>query len=307
MPIKDLIEQLSNIRDTDSLNNFHRWFWQWWHPKSKTMASELNAKLMFRGDQVIQSDVGYLCVGRPTDIVLLSMNPGYDQENNEKEMDSKKEVESYLNFVENYFAEYPEIVKKKGRFWSNAIGFAARIGGSSGDPKGNNWKYAAGINKPENWRSIAGWELFPFHSTSDGFSQHLSKALMGPYPSDSPESVVLWLAQASVQALFRTAPKEIIVASQQGVSLVYQALRDPKYLEDLKVDAVEWQEPFLAMGKKGAKKTPRVSCSTVVLKHQSKKETIVHLIPRQLFSNFGSNGIDRTALIEQIQNSKLSL
>jgi hypothetical protein len=307
MKIENLEKQLDTIHDKDSLNDFHRWFWNWWYPKSKSIAAELNAQLMFRDKQVIQSDVGYLCVGKPTDIVLLSMNPGYHQDKNKLEMKAKKDFVSYLNFVENYFEEYPKVVKHKGRFWSNAIGFAARVGGLQSDPKGNNWDYAAGKSNHPGWRSIAGWELFPFHSENDGFSNHLSKALMYPYPSNSPEDLVLRLAKASVYALFRTAPKEIIVASQQGVALVYQALQSPKIREQLKLQTVDWGEPFLAatVEKESNKiNPPRVPCSTVVLKHRSKKITIIHLIPRQLFSNFGSNGIDRSKIIQKLSSIK---
>ena len=289
--IEQLTHQLEQIHDLDSLRAFHIWFWRQWQSNT-AYANKLNEQLSLEGEVAIRNDQGYLCVGRPDTLVLLSMNPGFNEKTSARESEQKAELNAYLNLIDNYFEVWPDKVGGSGRWWSNAIGFLARLGGLSDDPEGNNWNYAAGTTEQGNpsWRRIAGWELFPFHSTSDGFSKLLERGLMFPFEADSPESIVTRWAKASFRALLRTAPEEILVASKLGVALAWQVLNANESSDF----SVEWQS-----------KTPfgSIPCATGKLQHKSGGQTQLYLVSRQLFSNWGAQGVDRGELIKHLRNS----
>jgi hypothetical protein len=206
LELDHLTKELGKIANQEGIRNLHRWFHsneRWW--------VKLNHQLGLEGEPTeIQCDLPCLAVGSLRDLVVVGANPGFDANRNGKEeSECRKSVNHYIGFMECFFDKYPAIIGGYSKWWSRAIPYLALLSRNRtldvlGAGDRDLWDYA------HRSGNLGGWDLFPFHSTSDGLT---SKIFNPQFPG------ILEFAIASLKCIARIKPRILFISSQQGYVL----------------------------------------------------------------------------------------
>jgi hypothetical protein len=203
----------------------YRWFWQ--SKKAiKSTANEINKVLKLDGKYEIKPDLPCLAVGSVIRLLVLSVNPGWKEDLNSKEDKyCQKTEEQYIDLMLNIFEKGPDVWKQRIRWWGKPFWFVRLLN--------DGVKRFGNANSSEaKWRSahksklIGGWELFPFHSESDGISSHIRDC--NPDVYRLRESV-----EESVRAAIRMSPEVLLIASPVGTQIVHRLFPDKWFCEEL--------------------------------------------------------------------------
>jgi hypothetical protein len=209
-------KQLSSIHSDDDLAKLYRWFWD---SKEiiKATAGEINKSLKLTGKYEIKSDLPCLSVGSTKGLLVLCANPGWKEELSPlEEACCQRSPEEYIDLMSSFFERHPDVVGKRVPWWSKPFWFVRLL--KSGLERFGNAK-----SSEEKWhlahtsKLIGGWELFPFHSESDGISDHIC--------SDKHDDK--WLrvcAEESVRAAIRMSPEVLLIASKVGSQIIHRLL-----------------------------------------------------------------------------------
>jgi hypothetical protein len=213
-------QALRIVKNRASLSAWHREFVPAWTSRAREFAAEANTTYGLGPPQTLRPEVGYLAVesasrgasrSRPT-YVLVSVNPGWDTQTSKREQALKGcplrgpyDVEQYERFRRAYFPEWRERVgaptsPRKGLWWSNALAFLHAVAGV--EPMRAPWQGHPDVD-------VIGWELWPFHSASDG----LSHASASSWPLQR-------FAGESLRAALRVPSAGVVVASPVGFELL---------------------------------------------------------------------------------------
>ena len=243
------------VNSAADLKSLHCWFWAKKDDWIKEI-EDVNKELGLTGDCELKPDLPCISIGSTEGLLILSANPGWDCSSNKTENDYCREsCLQYCSFMEGFFHYYPIVLKRKNRWWSKPMSFMQLL------PTGREGFRQNGSSS-EKWanahlsKQIGGWELFPFHSKSDGVTP-LALSKHGPQ----------WLKdcmQESLLAAFRLSPKVMLVASKTGCALTRNLLSS----------SVQWCERQLGSGNK---KTSLYYCKNLTF-------TEIIAIPHQIFS-----------------------
>ena len=249
--IEEYISKLRMLSDENDVKLLYRWFWDHQVEVART-ARLINLELELTGEIELQPDLPCFVIGGMKGLLILSANPGWDQELNAlEEAYCRRSPETYLDLMLNFFRTHPVVVGKRIRWWTSALSMVqllcnweSRFGVHSGSAK---WERA------HSTELIGGWELFPFHSSKDGLSGRITE--------------VDWLkacALESVRACIRLQPEILFVASRQGFEL----------LRELLLPHEPWQDGYVGTG----------SLRTRVAYFKQSNGTEVIGISRQIFA-----------------------
>jgi len=250
--IAEYQKKLSAIRSEEDLAQLYRWFWNS-KEKIRAAAKEINESLNLAGKYEIKPDLPCLSVGSTKGLLLLCANPAWKEKLSPlEETHCQQSPEDYIDLMFNYFGKHPKVVGRRVRWWSNTFGFVRLL------PNGLE-RFGIARNSAEKWqlahtsKLIGGWELFPFHSESDGFSPRIL--------SEKPDEK--WLrdcAKESVLAAIKMSPEVLLIASKVGSQIVHRLLPDAKW------------------------RTQRVGSTKIELSYCRLNKTEVFTIPYQIFS-----------------------
>jgi hypothetical protein len=220
--IRDLIEKIQNVQSEVDLREMYRWLFTKQHDVADA-AAEINNSFNLRGDFELKPDLLCLNVGASSGMVVLAANPGWSMEDNAREdAFCRSSVENYEDLIFNFFDTHPKVVGRRVRWWSGPINFSRELmpdycqnSNASAEQK---WH---AVNKS---KTLGGWELFPWHSISDGISPQIKKK---PWLHE--------FCKESILALIRLQPKIILVASKEGYDLIRWDLLDSVPWSDSKI------------------------------------------------------------------------
>lgn len=209
--IEEYLHRLQKVERDEQVVELYRWFWER-KDEVRTTSTHINMLLSLQGDSRLQPDLPCLTVGSTSGLLILSANPGWDRKTNAKEdAYCRKSEEHYIDLMRNFFGLYPSVVDKRIRWWSGPFWFVRLL-------KGGVERFGAASSSEEKWRRayesrlVGGWELFPFHSHSDGITQHSSK--------------INWLCactKESISAAIRLEPEVLFIASKAGYEILKQS------------------------------------------------------------------------------------
>lgn len=214
----EYIKRLDAANTHSDIDALYKWFWEQRDLIPNEM-KRLNQQYGLTGNFELKPDLPCLSVGSVSGLVLLSMNPGWDEKLNSLENKCCcSSVNNYIDLMNNFFERYPEVVQKRSRWWAKPFWFTRLL---TNFPNG----FGHAASSLEKWqlahssRSIGGWELFPFHSKKDGITQYVvnTKAV-------SHTDLLRKCAKASVRAILRIRPKVLLVASKVGDTIVRDIL-----------------------------------------------------------------------------------
>lgn len=201
------IWKIRHISTEHDLREMYRWLYTKQTEISRT-AAEINDQLSLRGDFELKPDMPCLNVGSSSGMVVLAANPGWSQEDNEREdAYCRTSPAHYEDLIFNFFDTHPKVVGRRVRWWSGPINFSRELILPTDNllPESAETKWKTAYSS----RLLGGWELFPWHSVSDGISPQIRKNA--------------WLhefCKESILALIRLKPKVILVASKEGFDLM---------------------------------------------------------------------------------------
>ncbi|MFZ9363808.1 MAG: hypothetical protein ACO25T_09290 [Arenimonas sp.] len=250
--ITDFIEKIRNVQSENDLREMYRWLFTKQHDVANT-AAQINNAFNLQGDLELKPDLLCLNVGASNGMVVLAANPGWSLEDNAREdAFCRNSVENYEDLIFNFFDTHPKVVGRRVRWWSGPINFSRELMPEYCENRNASaqQKWQA-VNKS---KTLGGWELFPWHSISDGISPQIKK---------SP-----WLhefCKESILALIRLQPKIILVASKEGYDLVRRDL----------LDSVPWSDSTIGQ---------KTSVAIAYTRIKSGCEIIA--IRRQIFASF---------------------
>lgn len=171
---------LAGVNDRETLRAWHQGFAEAWGLQASVLAASANATFGLAGDRQVRDEVGYLVAeSAPSDHAeqawtLLSANPGWCPETNALERPLKGQGPGsgpidhhmYQSFRGNYSPRwYQETVQPVnpafGQWWNKALNF---LHDCAAIPR------ARGMAGRDPRLDVLGWELWPFHSNSDGMT-----------------------------------------------------------------------------------------------------------------------------------------
>lgn len=218
--VQELTTRLSHLSNDFGLAELYEWMWD--HQADiHESAIQINMTLGLTGDFALQPDLPCLSIGSRNGLLVLAANPGWKPMLNARE-DSycRRSKEAYKDVMFNFFSVHPRVVGERVRWWSKPMSFVQLLRNGSS-------RFGKYSSASQRWLCahqsglIGGWELFPWHSTSDGISAHIG----------SQE----WLARLireSVNAAVRFAPEVLLVASKAGFDLIrHQMLPDASWID----------------------------------------------------------------------------
>jgi hypothetical protein len=200
---------LDKIRTENDISELYKWIWN--NQKSYAKAiNSINTELNLTGKSELKKDLPCLTIGGTKGVIVVSANPGWNEEINKKEDEyCRKSAKNYVELMRHFFCKYHDVVGKKITWWSKAL-FSIRFldnYSSKSSLNTDRWKLAC------DTQLVGGWELFPFHSDEDGLTQKIDDCD--------------WLkncAKKSLAAALRLKPQVIFVASKQGAALINEVL-----------------------------------------------------------------------------------
>jgi hypothetical protein len=218
-------------------------------------AEEINRALGLAGDYAVKPDLPCLSIGSRSGLVYLFVNPGWKRDANAKEdAFCRRSKDNYIDLMFNFFITYPKVVGQRNNFGVNMISFVGLL-------RDGLQRFGRPKTAPEKWRLahelklIGHWELFPFHSSSDGLTQHIHQQ---PWLS-------LCMREA-VAAIVRLQPELLVVMSRFG----WNILRNDVLVNN------RWKDTEIG--------NPATRLSYCMIKGKTRKTEIV-AIPRQVFSS----------------------
>lgn len=223
--IKEMQHKIDAINSVNDVSDIHRWFWNNQKEVADT-AEVINRSLGLNGDTELKPDLPCLAVGALNNLVIMAANPGWGSQINEREDAYGREgIENYLDITRNYFAATPRVVGRCTMWWSRAISFIKLIPGQE-----RYFEEANPFNGRDRWSKvhtdglIGGWELFPWHSSSDGLTHRVN---------DLP-----WLRNfydSSINAILRIKPRILFVVSKTGHDLIRDVLKSDLRWKDFEI------------------------------------------------------------------------
>lgn len=213
-------EALRAVKDRTSFSAWHRAFVPAWTSRASELAAAANEAFDLAAPHDVQADIGYLAVEcapasdaqKHLGYVLVSVNPGWNAATAAHEQAAKGcviekpcDVAQYERFRTSYFPAWQEQVATPAglgpnRWWSSATQFLHGVAGVVDAPHTRASQPAV---------DVIGWELWPFHSKSDGLSA---------------ASVCSWSLQRfageSLRAALRMPSHGVVVASRTGFELL---------------------------------------------------------------------------------------
>jgi hypothetical protein len=220
--INEFIDKIRNVHSEDDMREIYRWLFTKQREITET-SLEINRLFNLRGEFELKPDLLCLNVGASSGMVVLAANPGWSLEDNALEdAYCRSSPENYEDLIFNFFETHPKVVGRRVRWWSGPINFSRELLRQNFDnPKDSaesKWQAA------HKSKCLGGWELFPWHSISDGISPQIKKTV--------------WLhefCKESISALIRLQPKVILVASKEGFDLIRHDLLDSVSWIDSKI------------------------------------------------------------------------
>ncbi len=280
--LQDLTKRLAHVEDRATLSVWHRHFAAKWGAQAEALAASANDTLGLAGDHQVRPDIGYLAVERAQaeqrvrPWILVSANPGWGARANKKEREVKGQpdihgpvnLEAYEAFRSAFLDRwYPEVLQadapRSGVWWNNAARFLHTL---------------HGLDKPAGMMALhgsfdaIGWELWPFHSTRDGFSGRIAAG----------NEELSAFAQASLSAAIRMEGTAGIVAASSAAERVVNTLRErnPALLHVVARDRLA--VPYVRRDGRIIERK-----ATVTRYHTEAGRPLV-VIDRQIFSNWGT-------------------
>lgn len=213
------IARLQGIRTESDVHVLYEWFWRL-RDEIPTIVAAINLELGLRGDYELKPDLPCIAIGSLCGIVLVSANPGWIEELNARE-NARCHVseDAYQGLMFDYFDEHPRVVGQRVRWWSQPIGLLSLLR-NSGERIGVIGAGEARWRTAHRSRLIGGWELHPFHSTSDELTQRREI----PW-------VRSWLTE-SLAAILRIGPEILFVASKTGYELMRELTAELAWSEN---------------------------------------------------------------------------
>ena len=205
--ISDYLEKLRSISSDENLIELYHWFWDK-QDEIKHTAEEINRVLGLNGDHAIKPDLPCLTIGSRTGLLFLLVNPGWTEINQKAEDYCRKSKDAYVDLMFNWFTRSPQILGKRIPYTASMISFIGVLRDGSarfGNPKTPEARW----QRAQSSKLIGHWELFPFHSASDGLSKYVSKCA--------------WLSacmKESIVEAFRFQPETLIIMSKFGCDMV---------------------------------------------------------------------------------------
>jgi hypothetical protein len=181
--------------------------WSSWRHDGEAVAAQLNGDIELEGPDQFRRDVPHLVAGQidKAKLLFVNINPGWDEVRNARvEAVVSKSEEDAWEFASNLFTRYPTDVGRMS-WWIQMLSLAWRIA-EEGRPPGAAEKRLWGNS------NVAGWELFPLHSTNAGFLSRLDEGEAGLSLARS--------MQHSLELAIRLSAKATIVNSKEGARLV---------------------------------------------------------------------------------------
>lgn len=220
--ISDFIDKIRNVQSEDDLRKMYRWLFTKQSDVTET-AAEINRSFNLWGEFELKPDLLCLNVGASSGMVVLAANPGWSLEDNAREdAYCRSSVENYEDLIFNFFNTHPKVVGRRVRWWSGPINFSRELLRENNEIRQDSSEL--------KWRAVheskilGGWELFPWHSISDGISPQIKKTA--------------WLhefCKESILALIRLQPQIILVASKEGFDLIRHDLLDSVHWIDSEI------------------------------------------------------------------------
>jgi hypothetical protein len=283
--LADQAKALDDVHDRPTLAAWHRRFATEWTKDARALAASANGLLRLTGDYAVRDDLGYLAVerqpkeGRSEPWILLCANPGWVAESNALERALKGQqpaegggvdVEAYEAYRTSFFDRwYPEVLVPSGRkngagWWNKGARFLHQVDDLE-KPKGTMVLHRD--------FDVIGWDLWPFHSSRDGFSRWVAEGDQG----------IVAFARASLKAALRVSgTRGVIAASAAAKQIVDGLLADePSSLQSLGSRTVSVTST-LADGQE------RRSAATISSFECGSSGRKLIVIDRQLFSNWGT-------------------
>jgi hypothetical protein len=217
------IERLRRVDTEADVHDLYSWFWEL-RDEIPTIAAAINLELGLRDDYELKPDLPCIAIGSLRGLVLVSANPGWIASLNAKEnARCRVSQEAYRTVMSDFFDEHPRVVGERVRWWSQPIGLLSLL---------ENASKRIGVvgNGETRWRTahrsrlIGGWELHPFHSSSDELTQRREI----PW-------VRTWLTE-SLAAILRIGPEILFVASKTGYELMRELRPELAWSEKLITD-----------------------------------------------------------------------
>ncbi len=228
-------DALSTVKDRSSLSTWHRQFAHAWASNARALADEANKTLHLAKEQRLVADVGYLAVesalqpasSERQTYILVSTNPGWNEQTSARERKQKGysarttasapvDLDQYERFRSHFFPEWHERVIAptsvgNGAWWTRANRFLHEVAGVEHPGVAGQWHASL---------DAIGWELWPFHSASDG----LTAASSSSWPLQR-------FAGESLRAALRMPSKGVVVASRAGFDILRGQLHSECHLE----------------------------------------------------------------------------
>ncbi len=249
--VDNYIEQLKNISSISDVENIYDWFWNNQQELASTV-SLINKELSLTEEFEFKVDLPCLLHGKNKGFLVFSANPGWNEVSNKLENDfcliSKS---NYKDLMFNFFDQHPKVIGKRVRWWSNAMSILNILD--------KDYNYFGDLKSADKWKKVddegvlGGWDLIPFHSSSDKFSSVIND--------------VAWLkscAKESLSAAIRLKPKILFVASKAG----YNLIRNTIYADE------NWSDGLVVRGGDSSKLSLLVTSNS----------TEVVAIDRQIFA-----------------------
>jgi hypothetical protein len=251
--VASYVAKLKNLEKPDDLKKMYQWFWEQ-KDKFEVVTKQMNEDLGLEGEYTIQPDLPCLGYGSMQGLVLLHANPAWNEEFNTIE-DSyvRQSADNYSGLFSDFFNQYPCIFEPPHPipFWTQAISFV-RLLKDWQDRFGELLQGLDRWQQASNSRLVGGWEIFPFHSGSDGVT-----------PRIADKDWVKKIAIESVRAAIRMNPEVLFVASSGGSTIVKEYV----------LPRAVWISDFIGN-----------SCRTEVSYTNTGKGTEVVTIARQIFA-----------------------
>lgn len=221
--VEDYLSRLREIKTEADVASLYNWLWSV-RDELSAIVGEFNSELDLRDKFELKPDLPCIAVGSLHGLVFVSANPGWKEKLNPRE-DShcRASSECYKDLMFHYFKEHPRVVGERVRWWSQPIALLPMVRGYKPNVLPN-LKPETVWNNVDQSHSLGGWELFPFHSESDGVTSRLD---------------VKWLRQCldeSLKAIVRIAPATLVVASASGFDLIRSLTPELEWYDRILVD-----------------------------------------------------------------------
>ena len=150
-------------------------------------------------------------VGSTRGLVVVSANPRFSKVTGQEKQSASRSAEKFWHVTRNLFSAHylaGGVGAGQAPFWNKALRAAPKICPSLGLEGLAEGTWHSRLRAAGEIDLIGGWDVFPFHSEQDPFAPFLRK-----HPRDS---VIRPLAEASINALLRLAPKTLLMAVSTG-------------------------------------------------------------------------------------------